>query len=85
MLDFYNTSQGSQLIPYSWFLALEQANSNHLFRDNKNMKYFGYIPQDSIPGRNPDGLPIGFVKDDIQESFLVSALAAERFEYMKTL
>jgi hypothetical protein len=77
-LDFYNTSQGSQLLPYSWFLALEQANNNDLFRDIKNIKYLGYIPQASIPGRNPDGLPIGFVKDDIQEDFLVSGLNATR-------
>jgi len=77
-LDFYNTSQGSQLLPYSWFLALEQANNSDLFRDNKNIKYLGYISQASIAGRNPDGLPIGFVKDDIQEDFLVSALTAQR-------
>jgi hypothetical protein len=77
-LDFYNTSQGSQLLPYSWFLALEQADNNDLFRDNKNIKYLGYIPQAPTPGRNPDGLPIGFVKDDIQEDFLVSALNARR-------
>ncbi|MGZ8144798.1 MAG: di-heme-cytochrome C peroxidase, partial [Methylosarcina sp.] len=77
-LDFYNTSQGSQLLPYYWFLALEQANNNDLFRDNKNIRYLGYIPQAPIPDRNPEGLPIGFVKDDIQEDFLVSALNATR-------
>lgn len=77
-LDFYNISQGSQLLPYSWFLALEQAGNSDLFRDNKNIKYLGYIPQASTPGRNPDGLPIGFIKDDIQEDFLVSALTATR-------
>ena len=77
-LDFYNTSQGSQLLPYSWFLALEQASNNYFFRDNENIKYFGYMPQASTPGRNLDGLPIGFVKDDIQEDFLVSALNTTR-------
>ena len=77
-LDFYNTSQGSQLMPYSWFLALEQAGNGDLFRDNKNINYLGYIPQASAPGRNPDGLPIGFVKDVIQEDFLASALTATR-------
>jgi hypothetical protein len=78
MLDFYNTSQGSQLLPYSWFLALEQAGNSDLFRDDKNIKSLGYIPQASTPGRNPDGLPIGFVKDVIQEDFLASALTATR-------
>lgn len=77
-LDFYNTSQGSQLMPYSWFLALEQADNNALFRDNKNITYLGYIPQAPTPGRNPDGLPIGFVKEVINEDFLASALTATR-------
>lgn len=77
-LDFYNTSQGSQLIPYSWFLALEQANNKHLFRDNKNIEKYGYIPQRVNSSRNPDGLPIGFVKDDVRDEFLVSALADVR-------
>ena len=77
-LDFYNTSQGSQLMPYSWFLALEQAGNCDLFRDNKNINYLGYIPQASIPGRNPDGLPIGFVKEVMNEDFLASALTATR-------
>ncbi|MER0172049.1 MAG: cytochrome C [Nitrosomonas sp.] len=81
-LDFYNTSQGSQLMPYSWFLALEQAGNSDLFRDNKNIKYLGYIPQDSTPG-NPDGLPIGFVKDVITEDFLASALTATRLSSSK--
>lgn len=77
-LDFYNTSQGSQLMPYSWFLALEQAGNSDLFRDNKNINHLGYIPQAPLPGRNPDGLPIGFVKDVISEEFLASALTATR-------
>lgn len=77
-LDFYNTSQGSQLIPYAWFLALEQADNETLFRDTKHIEKLGYIPQEPLAGRNPDGLPIGFVKDDIQEAFLAAAMSAER-------
>ena len=77
-LDFYNTSQGSQLMPYAWFLALEQTDNSDLFRDNKNINFFGYIPQAPVSGRNPDGLPIGFVKDDITEDFLASALTTTR-------
>ncbi|SFP85544.1 hypothetical protein SAMN05216419_102511 [Nitrosomonas cryotolerans] len=77
-LDFYNTSQGSQLIPYSWFMALEQSDTENLFRAKENIEQLGYIPQQKIPGRNPDGLPIGFVKDDIKEDFLSSALYASR-------
>ena len=78
VLDFYNTSQGSQLIPYSWFLALEQAGEQELFRDNKNIRRYGYIPQDALAGRNPDALPIGFVKDDVRDEFLISELADVR-------
>lgn len=62
-LDFYYTSQGSQLIPYAWFLALEQADGETLFRDGQHLEKFGYIPQEPLAGRNPDGLPIGFTKD----------------------
>jgi hypothetical protein len=59
-LDFYFTSQGSQIIPYDWFLALEQADSETLFRDPQNILKFRYLPQQ--PDRwNPDGLPVGFV------------------------
>jgi hypothetical protein len=29
---FWSTAQGSQIIPYDWFVYLEQANSTDLFR-----------------------------------------------------
>ncbi len=61
---FYYLTQGSQLVPYSWFMALEQANSEALFRSEQHMRQLGYIPQKPDQDRNPDGLPIGFVKDD---------------------
>jgi processive rubber oxygenase RoxA-like protein len=61
-LKFYFTSQGSQIIPYDWFLALEQADSQTLFRDNQNILKYRYLPQ--LPDlQNPDGLPVGFVGD----------------------
>ena len=44
-LRFYFTPQGSQLIPYDWFLALEQADSQTLFRDNQNILKYRYLPQ----------------------------------------
>ena len=31
--DFYFTSQGSQLVPYEWFLALEQPENDRPFRE----------------------------------------------------
>ncbi|NOQ45656.1 MAG: cytochrome C [Desulfobulbaceae bacterium] len=63
-LTFYYLSQGSQLLPYFWFLALEKSDDQTLFRSANNMRALGFIPQAEDPGMNPDGLPIGFVKND---------------------
>lgn len=59
---FYFTSQGSQILPYDWFLNLERAGSETLLRDDANMLRLGYLLQkkDEL---NPDALPVGFVKD----------------------
>ena len=58
--QFYFTSQGSQIVPYDWFLALEQPDSATPFRDNQNILKYRYLAQNPGP-RNPDGLPVGFV------------------------
>ena len=60
---FYNVPQGSKLLPYRWFLALEQAGSNVRFLDVANIQKLGYIARTPGPG-NADGLPVGFTKDD---------------------
>ena len=58
---FYFFDQGSQMMPYDWFLALEQDSSQELFRSDKNIKALRYLP--SKPTKlNPDGLPVGFAK-----------------------
>ncbi len=62
-LWFYTTTQGSDLLPYDFFLVLEQAGKNELFRTNENMNRFRYLVQRPTK-RNPDGLPVGFVKDN---------------------
>lgn len=68
-LAFYFTPQGSQLIPYDWFLALEQPGSSTTpFRDNQNILRYRYLPQNKDTW-NPDGLPVGFVgetADDVK-------------------
>ncbi len=64
-LWFYNTSQGSNLLPYSFFLALEQSDSSALFRSDENIDRYGYLPQRPTIS-NPDGLPIGMVRDEYQ-------------------
>ena len=64
---YYHTAQGSELLPYSWFLALEQPRLTLMgapsFRENSYMQGFGFIP-DSASMENPDGLPVGFARDD---------------------
>src|SRR5690348_7674035 len=58
---FYTTPQGSQLIQYSWFKALERPDTQDLFVSD-SLARFGYLPNDTSPA-NPDGLPVGFVRD----------------------
>jgi len=58
---FRTTGQGSLIIPYDWFLFLEQANNTELFRSNENIERLHYIPQEP-DAWNPDGVPIGFAK-----------------------
>ena len=59
---FYNVPQGSRLVPYDWFLHLEQAGSPDHFRDAKHIRDLGYIPR-TLDTKNPHGLPIGFIED----------------------
>ncbi|MEN0038127.1 MAG: di-heme-cytochrome C peroxidase [Cellvibrio sp.] len=56
------TSFGSRIIPYDWFIALEQADSSALFRDTSHMAALGFIVT-SPDEFNPDGLPVGIVRD----------------------
>lgn len=64
-LWFYNTTQGSALLPYDFFMVLEQADSSELLCSNMSMDKFRYLPQKPT-FFNPDGLPVGFVKDTYQ-------------------
>ncbi|MEM9056859.1 MAG: di-heme-cytochrome C peroxidase, partial [Pseudomonadota bacterium] len=52
-------SFGSELMPYAWFLALEQASGTARFRDDRNLAALGFLPQ-TATANNPDGLPVGF-------------------------
>jgi len=64
-LWFYNTTQGSDLIPYDIFINLKQRERDELFRSSENMRRFRYLTQKPSMD-NPDGLPVGFVKDDFR-------------------
>lgn len=59
---FYTTSQGSRLLPYKWFLALEGKDSTELF-SGAPLKELGFLPN-ATSTANPDGLPVGFVQDE---------------------
>lgn len=72
---FYWTTQGSQLLPYAFFLALEQADGAGLFREARNMQKYRFLPEAPSPV-NPDGLPVGVVA--AAESSLPPELIADR-------
>ncbi len=64
-LWFYNTTQGSALLPYDFFVVLEEENSSALLRSNKNIDKYRYLPQKPT-FFNPDGFPVGFAKETYQ-------------------
>lgn len=64
-LWFYNTTQGSNLLPYDFFMVLDHPTRPGLFRDDRNINHYRYLPQKPTRS-NPDGLPVGFVKDEYQ-------------------
>ncbi|MCJ2091509.1 di-heme-cytochrome C peroxidase [Methylobacterium sp. J-072] len=61
---FYGASQGSQIMPYAWFMSLERPDGDRLFVED-GLTRFGYLPNpyDGERGSIRSGLPIGFVKD----------------------
>lgn len=61
-MDFWYTSQGSRILPYTWFTWLEQKDSQELFRTAEHMESLRYLPMESSDA-NPAGLPIGFALD----------------------
>ena len=75
-LWFYNTTQGSALLPYDFFLVLEQPGLKKVecernrekaawFLCDKNIDRFRYLPQKAT-FFNRDALPVGFVKETYQ-------------------
>ena len=59
---FYHASQGTKIMPYAWFLALEQPRlAAPPFAAPTYLARFGFIP-DAVSPSNPDGLPVGFAK-----------------------
>lgn len=64
--QFYFTPQGSYLVPYAWYLALEQANTSVPFNDANHIARIGYLVDDqAFTASNPDGLPVGFAREPV--------------------
>lgn len=67
---FYHTPQGTEIIPYDWFMAVEQPKLSlnpfeiiPLFSSQDYLGRFGFIPGEKST-LNPDALPVGFAKDN---------------------
>ena len=73
---FYTTSQGSQLLPHSWYLALEQPGGGAPFNADHLSRY-GYLENRAS---NPDNLPLGFVKDLDQDQLGLTCAACHTNE-----
>jgi len=68
---FYHAPQGTELMPYEWFLALEQPKLKVFgavpkFSDPEYLARFGFLP-DATSAENPHGLPVGFAKDTVTD------------------
>ena len=62
---FYHLPQGSPIMPYEYFMALEQPRSEALFSDRAYLESMGmnYWTSKNTSVLNPDGLPIGLTID----------------------
>lgn len=68
---FYHAPQGTVLLPYRWFMALEQPHLQFFgtvpkFSDTTYLARFGFLPDSTSP-ENPDGFPVGFAKDTVTD------------------
>src|SRR5436309_2107651 len=63
-LHFHHPTQGTRLVPYDWFMALEHPCLSlfgcDLFTDKTYLARFGFLSSQTDSKLNPDGLPVGF-------------------------
>ena len=60
---FYFTPQGSRMMPYTWFRALETPDGEGLFSDVRYLERYGLLAPDSSLSDNADRLAIGLAVD----------------------
>lgn len=75
---FYTTPQGSKLIPYAWAKALERADSDALWI--ANLERFWFLPN-RTSSVNPDGLPVGLVRDGQHLGLTCAACHTKQIDY----
>src|SRR5690348_18453062 len=67
-LHFHHTPQGTRLIPYDWFMALEQPCLSlfgcDLFTDKTYLTRFGFLSSQTDSKLNPNELPVGFARQE---------------------
>src|SRR6201995_352020 len=67
-LRFHHTAQGTRLVPYDWFRALEQPCWSlfecDLFTSKTYLARFGFLTSQTDSTLNPDGLPVGFARQE---------------------
>jgi hypothetical protein len=57
---WYHVSQGTAIMPYAWFMALEQPSGTEPFAAPDHLARFGFLADPSEG--NADGLPVGFAQ-----------------------
>lgn len=64
--QFHHTAQGTRLVPYAWFRALEQPCflGCEAFGKQEYLGRFGFLAGDADPVLNPDGLPVGLARTE---------------------
>lgn len=66
-IQFHHAPQGTRLLPYKWFMALEQPCLSPFgcrpFHETAYLQRFGFIPSPGNDQVNPGALPIGFAVD----------------------
>ena len=63
--DYYWTSQGSALLSYDIYLALEAEGTKDLFSSRAHSDRMGLLTEPLDSARNPDNLPVGIAKASI--------------------